>query len=77
MKLEDGKKYLVQSGSIGVAKRPVEAFGKVFDDVTAIYFPDKVSPEKPIFYYDEDEGRSNLSYALHVTRYDVVEEVKE
>ncbi len=76
MKLENGKKYRVQSGSIGVAKRPAEAYGKVFDDVTAIYFPDEESPEKPIYYYDEDEGRSNLSYSI-TNKYDVVEEVKE
>ncbi len=78
MKLEDGKKYRVECGKIGIAKRPVMLDGRIFYDTTAMYFPDDVdSPELPIYYYDKDKGRSNLSYVLHVTKYDVVEEVKE
>ncbi len=79
MKLENGKKYLTKDGSIGTAVRPVEAFGKVFDDVTAVYFTDtkdKVALAMPIYFYDEDEGRSNLSDSI-TDKYDVVEEVKE
>ncbi len=55
MKLEHGKKYNTIAAGVGTAKRHPK-----WDDVTALYFDDE-TPDAPIYYYDADEGRSNIS----------------
>lgn len=70
MKLEQGKKYNTIGAGVGTAKRLPE-----YDDVTALYFNDDETPYAPICYYDEDEGRSNITFVT--TKYDVTGEYTE
>lgn len=70
MNLEDGKKYNTIGAGVGTAKRHPE-----WDDVTALFFDDE-HPDKPIYYYAADEGRSNISNFI-TTKYDVTGEYTE
>lgn len=69
MKLEHGKKYNTIGAGVGAAKRHPK-----WDDVTALYFDDETT-DLPIYYYDEDEGRSNITYLTN--KYDVTGEYTE
>lgn len=71
MKLEDGKKYNTIGAGVGTAKRN----HKYDDDVTAMFFDDDPL-NMPIYYYDADEGRSNISSYM-TTKYDVTGEYTE
>ena len=71
--IEAGKKYLVQKGVVGSAKLVAAKPG--MGDTFALYFPEDRHPELPIYYYDEDGGKSNISFLSD--KYDIVEEVKE
>jgi len=70
MKLEHGKRYNTIGFGVGRAVRNPERNG---DDVTAMFFD--TLHDTPIYFYDEDEGRSNISFIT--TRYDVVSEYTE